>query len=305
MGNIITAAQLPRMLEVGIKVKSLEAMNEEFKYSAANKLFTDQMTDRERIDALTTMTIGKHEKFTGSLSYDNVEQGHFGQFYNYEYCTGMAIQQKFIRTNQYKQMWPRMSMELGLSYARTVEDESMKVFRNANNTTTVTLPDGQALSSTAHPSAYDSSDTQSNQTTSALSRTVLETIAIAGSRWKTPKNEVLGARFDTILIPPDLQFTMERINNTTLGGTSGGSNLDVNVQKGRWNIIVSDYLTDTNNYFVIDSGRMRMNLYRNWVAKQEINAVEDFDTFAAKWSSYCFFGLEVDDWTWIYCGIVS
>jgi len=308
MSNLITAQELQKMLEPGIKVKSLEAMGEEFRKSAANKLFSEKPSERLYEEVLTTNTIPEFEKFTGRVTYNQVKEGHYAKFYNYEYVNGFQIQQKFIRTNLYKGIWPRAAYELGLSFARSVENLSMSVFDNANNVTVITLPDGQALASTAHPSSVDASFTQSNITTSALSRASLETLIINGSRWKTANREPLTTVFDTLVIPPNLKFTAQRINQTILGGTSGGANNDVNVQKGQWNIIVSPYLTDPNNYYVIDSGRMKMNLWRNWVAGRggsEIGAAEDFDSFAAKWRAYFFMGLEVDQWEWVYCGIVA
>lgn len=302
-GNIITARELEKRLTPGIKVKSLEAMGHEMTDSVANKLFTDQNSDRWYEEPLTTNTIGQYEEFQGSITFGSVKEGYSAKYYNKEYVNGFQIEQKFIRTNLYKQMWPKSAYELGLSYAQSVEDISMGVFRHANDTTVITLPDTLALASTAHTSSVDTSYTQSNKTTSALSAAQLEAITIAGARWKTDNQTAMRTRFKVILVPPDLSPIAERINNSQLGGTSLGGDNAVNIQYRRWTIEVSEYLTDTTDYFVIDPMRMKNNLFRNWVAKNEIGSAEDFSSMAAKFRGYCFFGLEVDDWRWVYCGI--
>lgn len=304
MGNIsINTTAYAKHLLPGIKVISAQVMGEEFKNSAADRLFTDQTTTRINPDVLTSNTMGLYEEFQGTINYGTNEEGYYGSFTNVEYTNGVAVQRKFLVTDQYPNMWMSKAKELGLSYAKSVENLSMGVFRNADNTTTLTLPDTKALVATDHPSHFGI--TQSNKGTTALSPAALEAIRIAGKRFKTERGDPMYINFDTIIIPPELEPTIERIVGTVKGGQTLGAVEAINVEYKRWNVIVSEYLTDTNNYYVVDSSRMKNFLFRNWVVKNEITACEDFDTKAAKWAGYFFFGFEIADWRWIYGGIVS
>lgn len=307
MGNIsINTGEFSKNLEPGIQLIAEKAMGEEMKNSVADRLFTDKRSNRLYEEVLQSSQLGEYEEFQGTVPYDEFEQMYDAKFYNTEYVNGFQIQRKFLETNQHDNMWPNKAHMLGLSYARSKENISMAVFRNADSTTTITLPDGKALVATDHPSpsGYGTAD-QSNKGTTALSVAALEAAQIAANRFLTPKGEPMYVNLDTIVIPPELRYTADRIVGSEQGGVNLSTSLAVNTQYKRWNVLVSPYLSDSNNYYLIDSGMMKMNLFRNWVVENEVGSAEDFDSYAAKWRGYCFFGLQVNDWRWIYGGIVS
>uniref|UniRef100_A0A6H1ZX92 Putative capsid protein n=1 Tax=viral metagenome TaxID=1070528 RepID=A0A6H1ZX92_9ZZZZ len=306
MGNIsINTAAFAKELEPGIQLAAEKAMGEEMQKSAANLLFTDKDSDRIYEEALTTSGAGQYQEFDGQISFDEFKQMYDAKFYNTEYVTGFMIQRKFLQTNQYNSIWPREAAMLGFSAARSIENISMAVFRNADNTTSITLPDGKAIVATDHPSTYDGVADQSNKGTTALSIAALEAAQIVGKRIKTYRGDPMWVNYDTLLIPPELEFTAERIVNSMTGGVTLNSSNAVNTMYKKYKVIVSPFLSDANNFFLIDSGLMRMNLYRNWVVRNEIGSAEDFSSYAAKWRGYFFMGCMVMDWRWIYGGIVA
>ena len=304
-GNVVTARDLANFLLPGMRVMALKASGDELADSKANQLFTNKSSSRTYEESLGVNSFSQYEEFLGEVPFQSLKQGADGKFYNKEYVSGFQIESKFMSTNQYKDRWPSAIMQMALAYARTYENIRMGVFRNANNTTTLTLPNGQALASTVQPSSMDASFTQSNKGTTPLSAAYLESIVIAVGAWKTDSEQTMTTRLDTLIVPRALADTAHRINNTTYGGTNLGTDWAVNTQKDRWKILVSDYLTDTNDYFVIDSSRMKLNLFTNTVNGNEITNATDFSSRAMKIAGYTYFGLQCDDWRWVYCGIVE
>ena len=60
------------------------------------------------------------------------------------------------------------------------------------------------------------------------------------------------------------------------------------------------YLTDTNNWFMLDQAMSKMFL--NWYTRigLEFNQDKSFDTYIAKYSAYERYGWGWSDWRWLY-----
>jgi hypothetical protein len=109
---------------------------------------------------------------------------------------------------------------------------------------------------------------------------------------------LLTARGDTLLVPPALEETAWEIVSTP--GKLDTADNNLNYSKGKYKIIVWDYLTDSNNWFLIDSRMAKM--YLKWFNRipVEFNKDKDFDTYISKWSCYTRYSYGFSDWTWIY-----
>jgi hypothetical protein len=69
--------------------------------------------------------------------------------------------------------------------------------------------------------------------------------------------------------------------------------------------VTTPFLTDTNNWFLIDSTRMKEFLIWQQRIPMEFAKTNDFDTYVHKWSSYVRFGVQPLHWPWIYGHAVS
>jgi len=78
-----------------------------------------------------------------------------------------------------------------------------------------------------------------------------------------------------------------------------------NVHKGSYTAVEWLYLSDVNNWFLIDDTLMKDML--TWVERirYEFAMVEDFDTLVGKWRLYARYGLGWNDWRWILGSQVS
>jgi phage major head subunit gpT-like protein len=75
-------------------------------------------------------------------------------------------------------------------------------------------------------------------------------------KFKDDRGRTLGIVPDLLVVPPDLQWTaMELLNSTyyadLIAAGEGEQKLAKNVLKGKLDQLVSPYLTDTNNWFVL------------------------------------------------------
>jgi hypothetical protein len=83
----------------------------------------------------------------------------------------------------------------------------------------------------------------------------------------------------TLIVPGALEFTAEKIaKSVQLPGTN---NNDINPMRGRFNVVVLDYLTDPTAWFLIDPDLHELNWF--WREKLSFKNDTDFDTDVAKY----------------------
>lgn len=74
---------------------------------------------------------------------------------------------------------------------------------------------------------------------------------------------------------------------------------------GRWSGTDWEYLTDTNNWFMLDASSAK-----KWVVwfdriPLDFGRAEEFDSFIAKWRAYCRYSYMFLNWRWIAGSEVS
>ena len=107
---------------------------------------------------------------------------------------------------------------------------------------------------------------------------------------------------DILIVPPELEFAAMVLNNSTLSTLPGGANgdfarNDVNTVKGRFKVVVMDYLTKTKDgtlpWFLMDSQVHQINWF--WREKLSFKNETDFDTDTAKYKGRMRFSLGWSD----------
>lgn len=108
------------------------------------------------------------------------------------------------------------------------------------------------------------------------------------------RDEVISLRPDTLLVPPALEMAARVILNST--NLPGSANNDVNVASGLLNLVVWDYLTDTDAWFVVKKGE-------GLVAQNRKEPVIDFyydeDTKDYKANIVTRLGFRADNWRFV------
>jgi phage major head subunit gpT-like protein len=162
--------------------------------------------------------------------------------------------------------------------------------------------DGASLCSTAHPTLAGN---KANKPTvdADLSEASLEDELINTRLMTNSRGLKMYFRAKELVVPPQLGFVAERLLKSEK--QSGTANNDINVFNRKFKIVTTPFLTDTNNWFLIDSTRMKEFLIWQQRIPMEFAKTNDFDTYVHKWSSYVRFGVQPLHWPWIYGHAVS
>jgi len=239
--------------------------------------------------------MGDLEEFTGTIGYGDFAQQYRVSYTHREWCKGIKIERKLVDDDQYNVINKRPA-QLALVAKRTREKHGASVFNSAFSTSVFAGGDSLALCASAH-TRVGTATTVGNAGTTALSQTAVEATRLLMRQFTDETDNLITARGDTLLVPPALEEKAYQIVNTIQ--EVGTANNTVNFSKGKYKIIVWDYLTDSNNWFLIDSRMAKM--YLKWFNRipVEFNKDKDFDTYIAKWSVYTRYSYGFSDWTWI------
>ena len=245
--------------------------------------------------------IGDLEEFTGTIPYDDFKQQYRVSYTHKEWVKGMKVERKLVDDDLYNIINKRPA-QLALVAKRTKEKHGSTVFNNAFNTTIFAGGDGYALCAAGH-TRVGTTTTVGNLGSTALSQTAVEATRLLMRQFTDETDNLITARADTLLVPPTLEETAYEIINTDKKLNTGDNN--VNFSQGKYKIIVWDYLSDSNNWFMLDSRMAKM--YLKWFNRVgiEFNKDKDFDTLISKFASYMRFSMGWSDWRWIYGHAVS
>jgi phage major head subunit gpT-like protein len=237
---------------------------------------------------------GDMGEFTGDMEYEGVAEGYTMQITQREFAKGMKILRKFAETDQLN-IVESLPKHRGLQAHRRMAADIFSVFNDAFTTAQVTL-NSEALCTTTHASKFNST-TQSNKGTAALSAVNLETRRIAMKARMTNKDNLFEMNPDMLVVPRGLEETGFEIIKSN--GKVDTAQNNPNFHKGRYKMVVSDWLDDSNNWFLIDSELMKQYLVWYQVVPLEFMQANDFDGLVAKYAAYMFYGKGSRDWRWI------
>jgi len=243
--------------------------------------------------------MGDVPDFDGSITYDT-----FGQIYDKtisfpEKALGFKVERKLADDDLFGIM-DRKPEQLAISVARAREKAGAAVFNSAFTDTD--NPDGVALCSSL-PYSPDDSSTIDNAGTSPFSAVSVEaTRRIGMISIYNDRGEIADVNYDTLLVPVNLEEAAYELINSK-GKVDDDVN-NVNFHYGRYKLAVWRRLTDSNNWFMIDSKLIKQFLF--WIdrVKPEFKNDRDFDTMVAKWSVYMRYGVGAADWRFIYGHLV-
>jgi phage major head subunit gpT-like protein len=240
--------------------------------------------------------MGDLEEFSGTIPYDDFKQQYRISYSHKEWVKGIKIERKLVDDDLYSIINKR-PMQLALVAKRTQEKHASSPFNNAFNTSVFAGGDGLSLCNSAH-TRVGTTTTNSNSGSTALSATAVEATRLLMRGWTDETDNLLIARGDTLIVPPALEETAWEIVNAT--GKMDTADNNPNFNKGKYKVVVWDYLTDSNNWFMADSKMMKM--YLKWFNRvpTEFNKDKDFDTYISKWSVYSRYSYGFSDWTWLY-----
>jgi len=249
---------------------------------------------------------GDVSEFTGTVPYDDVSEGYDGTITPKQYASGFQIERTLFDDDLTGIMEAKPA-QLALAWARTRQKHAASTFNNAASvdTTWNSFTENVALISDSHTTRSGASTASGfdNLTTAALSTVSLAAANIQFQGFRDDRANRMSVAPSMILYPPNLYQTAFEIVESA--GVPENANNARNVHEGKYRLVQWNYLTDTNNWFLIDESMMKDAL--TWVERvtSEFAMVEDFETLVGKWRLYGRYGLGHRDWRWILGGIVS
>lgn len=228
-----------------------------------------------------------------AVTYESPIQGYDVAYRHLEYKKATKISRTLFEDDQYNIM-NRVPKLLASSVNRSVETVTSAILANAFGTTNLG-GDGKALVDTQHPRS-DGGTVISNASTNAFNEGGLDNALLAMRKTVDDKGQHVQVNPDTLVIPPDMEVQANVILKSA--GRTGTNYNEVNPLQGRLQIKTWDYLTNTQAWFVLDSGVHQLNMF--WRVKPEFSQDESFDTDVAKYKVRCRYSVGWSDWRGVY-----
>lgn len=221
-----------------------------------------------------------------SVPWEIVPPGLERVYVHKEFAKGFMIERKFMDDEQYGVL-EKMSKDLARAGRYKVEQDAASMFNSGFVTNGY---DQKPLFADDHPLL--GGGTGSNIVSGALSDTTLKTASTLLRSQKDEAGKLIQLQPDTLIVPPELEWlAYELVRSEHKPGTDLN---DINVMKGRYKVVVWDFLTSATAWFLADSNRHEMNFF--WRVKPEFGKEKDFDTLVSKWRGYMRYSFGYSDY---------
>lgn len=243
---------------------------------------------------------------TGTVVYQSMAQGYDVTATHVPFSNGIQIERELYDDDRHG-VWSGRPKALAKSYHQTRQTYGARLFNNAFSVDTFFYnnSEGVALCSDSHTtnSGVSTSTGFDNLTTSSLSATAVEAAYIQMRDFRNDVGQKITVMPSKLIVPVALYPTAHEIVKSM--GKVDSANNNVNFSHGMYEIFDWEYLTDTNNWFLMD-GSMQKECFK-WFDRIPIEfaMAEELDTLVAKWRAYARFSFFWRDWRAILGGSVS
>jgi len=252
-----------------------------------NKLFNVLSSKKAVETALGRGSIGMMQEWTSTdrkVHYDEIQKGFKVVFEHKKYSNGIQIDRDLVDDDQYDEIIS-MAQDLSFSAYYTQQYHAASVFNNAFNEA-YTGGDGMPLCAADHTLVPGGTVTIKNAGDYELTADNLEKVRTEIASWTDDRGNIIPSNFDTLLVPPALRKAALVIADSDKEPETDKNN--VNIWKGRVQVIEWPMLTDPTVWFFIDSQRAKRDLiwWNRRVPKLERDTPAfDFDTEVARWKT--------------------
>lgn len=263
------------------------------------EIFDKQESNKafEKVQGVVGLPLAGIKEQGGDIPMVDPLQGYQKEFVNVTYALGSSVTREMFEDDQYNVI-NRIPEYLAESMRQTEETVAHSVINNGFSGEN--SADGVSIFNTAHPLASGSTLSNMGQSgvTYALSQTSLENACIFIRKWTDDQDLKINAKGLTLIVPPDLQYTAEKILNTEY--EVGTANNTINPVRGKMKLVVSNWLTDTDAWFIKTDQAKKSGLVFMDRRARDIQRDSDFNTQNFLFSTSRRFSVGCADWRCIW-----
>lgn len=300
MANPLTSSQFVRLLDKRF-TDVFENLFTEIP-PMIDTLYNKQSSDSAWEEYFEIGSLGDIPEFNGKIEYLSIAPGYTTKIEPKEYAGGLQFERKLLDDKKWPVLDGRVE-QLTKSALRTMDKIAVRPFAYAFSSAFdfMTSEEGVALCADAHTTKSGTSTSSGfdNAGTSALDKTSVAATRLLMKGFRNDISERIDMNPDILLVPSNLADTAGEIIGTDKDPDS--ANNTKNMLYGKFKIVeyprLDDY--DTNNWFMIDSAKMKQFLF--WIdrIRPESQNTVDFETFIWKFSIYFRVACGFLNWRWI------
>jgi len=313
---MITKGDIPKLLLSGMRTEFMKA------YETAEKEYVQLATEIGSGKSSETYPwLGGVPKMH-EWKDERIPQGmleHNFSIANRDFEASIAVDRNAIDDDQYGQIEIRVK-ELATEAVRFFGEMAFTLIAQGTGTTgtagtiyggvDLACYDGKAFFATDHTEG--DSGTQANEGTTALGVAGLRAAITAMRKFKNDKGKPAGTKPNLLVVPSDLEWTAKELLNSQFYPEEGTTTTKVatNVLKGSLELLISEYLTDTNNWYLFDTRRVVKPLIMQMRKKPVFTSLTD-NTESAFMRKKLYYGIDWrgeilwGDWRTGYASVVG
>jgi hypothetical protein len=293
----ISRGQLVKELEPGLNALfGLEYKRYENQHA---EIYTSESSDRafEEEVMLSGFANAQVKPEGSGVTFDNAQETYTARYTHETVALAFSITEEAIEDNLYDRLASRYTKALARSMANTKQVKAVNPLINGFGT--FTSGDGVALFSASHPTiAGIVSNTLA--TAADLNETSLEQSLIDIAAMTDERGLKIAARGVKMIVPPELQFTAERLMKSQ--GRVGTADNDINaiVSMGMvpQGYRVNNFLTDPDAFYIITDVPNGMKYFDRASIKTAMEG--DFDTGNVRYKARERYSFGVSDYRGIF-----
>lgn len=271
--------------------------------SFKNDVMGVEKSEKQTEHLLSVAGGGLYQEFKGKVIADDFVQGYQKDVTNKEFAKSFNVTYAMFKDDLYGLMKNQTS-DLGRKARISQEVLAASIFNNAFNTTTGYTVDGSNANSlcySAHPAPSGASAAnQSNAGSTAISYTAITATRALMRRFVDEQGVPVFNIADTVLVPVELEKAAREAMESTFGVDTNLTSNVVGSGAYKLKLIVTEYLTDANNWFMINSELAKM--FCKFFNREPLRfiASESPDTLVMTNTGYYRASVGAVRWEWVY-----
>jgi phage major head subunit gpT-like protein len=283
-----TTTGFGKLLEPGLRKIFYEHYPE--KSEQFNQIFKVNSSKKAKEYDLTLGGFGQwaDKAETGSVVYQDPTSGFEITYTHKSFASGFKVTREMHDDEQYN-IINKLPKNLARAGKSKVETDASVVLNSGFDGVNRPIYDGKALFAADH--VLKGGGTASNLATGALTDANLKLAIKQMHEIPDDVGNKINYVPNKLIVPRNLEYVAKELVQSNQ--KAGTANNDINTIKGALEVVVYDYLTDSDAWFIMDSNVAELNFF--WRVKPEFKHEEDFDTLEAKYRGYMRYSFGASD----------